>query len=433
MLFSGKQKLHLDGQKNLTDKEKPLEFNDFEFVYIPLLNMGSTNFEVLVQPGDYVKKGQMIAHRNDHFYVPIFASVSGEVVSIDKMMSSALVFAQHIKIKNDFKNELIDDLALNMDCTKASKEEIVNAIKNAGITGQGGSGFPTYIKYSSDAKIDTLLINAVECEPFITIDYHMIKMHPEQLILGIKFLLKACQANNAIIAFKQGKDALVEILTPLVEKEDNIEIRLVPDVYPMGWERTLVKEVFNKTFDKLPSEVGVVVNNSTTAIKVAQALTTGLDFTIGATFSGDILNKPASLKVPIGAKVDEIVAKIGSYKENIDTTKCRIVSGGPMMGKPLVSDEIALNSYNNAMTFLLDQDLKEIGCLRCSRCVEYCPSGLQPVLIKEAEKAQDVKMLSKLKADTCVSCGLCSYICPSRIQVTDYTTKGKTRVLNNRK
>ncbi|MDR3214840.1 MAG: RnfABCDGE type electron transport complex subunit C [Bacilli bacterium] len=427
MIFSGKGRIHLNGQKNLTDNSKPLVFNEFEYVYLPLLNMNSTSFEILVKAGDHVKVGQMVAFRNDHFYVPIFASVSGEVVSIDKMMSSNLIFAQHIKIKNDNKFERCDT-PLAMDVNKVSKEEIVEAIKQAGITGCGGSGFPTYIKYGGNAKIDTLLINGVECEPFITIDYHNMKMYKEDLIMGIKFLLKASGANKCIIAFKKGKDSLVEALSPLVEKEDNIEIKLVPDVYPMGWERTLVKEVFKKQFNKLPSEVGIIVNNSTTVIKVGQALTSGLSYTTGCTISGDAINQPTNVVVPTGTMVSDIISLIGGYKKEVVDNNTKLIMGGPMMGKALVNDGICLNSYNNAITFLFNEELKELPCLRCSRCVDYCPSGLQPVAIKNAEIAQDVDLLKKLSADTCVSCGLCSYICPSRIQVTDYTAKGKARV-----
>ncbi|MDR1781661.1 MAG: 4Fe-4S dicluster domain-containing protein, partial [Bacilli bacterium] len=128
-------------------------------------------------------------------------------------------------------------------------------------------------------------------------------------------------------------------------------------------------------------------------------------------------------------KVSDIMPLIGGYKDQVKDNSARLVSGGPMMGKALVTDEIALNSYNNAITFLNDVELHELPCLRCSRCLEYCPSGLQPNMIKNAEITKDVELLKKLKADTCVSCGLCSYICPSRIQLTDYTTKGKDRVL----
>lgn len=428
MIFSGKGRIHLDGQKHLTDSSLPMELKDFEYVYLPLLNMNATSFEVVVKPGDHVNIGDLVAFRNDHFYVPIYASVSGTVESIDKMMSSSLVYAQHVKIKND-KKYTRKKASLNMDVNKAEKKEIVEAIKQAGITGCGGSGFPTYVKYSGDTLITDLLINGVECEPFITIDYHYMQMYREDLITGIKFLLKASGAKKATIAFKKGKDALAAALLPLVEEETNIEIKLVPDVYPMGWERTLVKEIFNKKFDKLPNEVGIIVNNSTTVIKVGQALTRGLDYTTGCTLSGNCLNQPTDVIVPTGTKVSDIMPLIGGYKTKVVDNSAQLIAGGPMMGKALVTDEIALNTYNNAIIFLDAKELHELPCLRCSRCVDYCPSGLQPVAIKNAEMAKDVELLKKLKADTCVSCGLCSYICPSRIQVTDYTSKGKDRVL----
>ena len=432
MIFSGRGRVHLEGHKSLTDSEKPIVLNDFEYVYLPLMNMNCTDFEILVQPGDEVKVGQLLAYRKDHFYVPIYASVSGTVESIDKMMSSNLIFAQHIKIKNDLQYTK-EATALNLDVERASKDEIIEGIKNAGITGCGGSGFPTYIKYTSDCNIDTLLINGVECEPFITIDYHLMKENVQDLVLGTRFLMKAANAPKAIIAFKKGKEALLTIVKEALVGIDNIEIREVPDVYPMGWERTLVKEVFNKRFEKLPSEIGIIVNNSTTAIKVGQALTKGQEFTTGVTISGDAIKRPVNAIVPTGARVNEIIERTGGYNDDVTTTNTKLVMGGPMMGKPIVNDEISLTTYNNAVTVLYDENLEEIPCLRCSRCVDYCPTGLQSVAIKDAEIAQDVAQLEKLRADLCVSCGMCSYICPSRIQVTDYTTKGKNRVLSAKK
>lgn len=432
MIFSGKGRIHLKGNKDLTDKDKPIVINDFEYVYIPMMNMNNTNIEILVKEGDYVKVGQVIGQRNDHFNVPIFSSVSGEVVGIEKMMSASLVYAQHVKIKNDMKYDTVEP-SIKLDVETATKEEIVEAIKNSGITGSGGSGFPTYVKYNSDAKIDTVLINGVECEPYITIDYKLMLDFADDLVTGVKYMLKASGASKAIIAFKVGKPKLKEAVSKAIEGISNIEIKEVPDVYPMGWERTLVKEIFNKRYKTLPSEIGVVVNNSTTAIKIARALEGRPEFTSGVTMSGEALAKPTNVIVPQGAKVADIVAKIGGYQSNVEAGAAKLVMGGPMMGKAVVTDDVAISSYANAVNVLYDEGLEEVACLRCSRCVEYCPAGLQPVQIKDAEKAQDVAQLEKLAADTCISCGLCSYICPSRIQVTDYTSKGKNRLLSAKK
>lgn len=431
MLFSGKGRIHLDGHKKLTDSDAPLQLTEFEYVYIPLLNMNSTSFDVHVQEGDQVKVGQMIANRNDHFYVPLFSSVSGTVEKIEKRMSPSLIFCEHIVIKNDLQYEKVEQ-GLHLDVESATVEDIVEGIKNSGITGCGGSGFPTYIKYSN-CNMNTLLVNGVECEPYITIDYLTMKEHADLLILGCQFLMKASGASNAIIAFKKGKEQLKAIIADKIKNISNISIREVPDVYPMGWERTLVKEVFNVTYDKIPSEQGIVVNNSTTIINVAKALTDGLDHTTRLTVSGNAIKNPRNVIVPTGAKVVDIVNALGGYDDSVVDNSAKLVMGGPMMGKAVTTDEVSLTAYSNAVNILFDTDLREKACLRCSRCVEYCPSGLQPVAIKDAEKNQNVELLKKLQADTCVSCGLCSYICPSRIQVTDYTTKGKTRVLNNAK
>lgn len=420
--------INLKGNKDLTLNTDPIELTDFEYVYIPLLNMGVTDFEILVKENEKVKVGQKIALSKGHFYLPIYSSVSGTVEKIEKMMSASLVYAQHIVIKNDNQFDRYEDIK-KVDLNTATKDDIVDVIKESGLVGRGGSGFPTYVKYTSPAKIDTVLINGVECEPYITIDYVLMKKYSDQLIEGTRCLIKASGASKAIIAFKVGKEELKNLLIEKTKDYPEIEIVEVPDVYPMGWERTLIKEIFNKTYDKLPSEIGLIVNNSTTAISVARAMKGELKYNKGVTLSGDGLASPRNVYVPIGAKVSDIVEKIGGYSDtiNLDT---KLIMGGPMMGKAVVSDEVAISTYTNAVNVLTQPTLRELPCLRCSRCLEYCPSGLQPCAIKDAERAQNDSILIKLSAQTCVECGLCSYICPSNIQVTDWTSKGKKRALS---
>jgi len=437
MIFSGRGRLHLNGRKELTDKVEPIEIKDLEYVYIPMLNMANTNADILVKEGDHVKVGQVVGKVEKPFEVPLFASVSGEVVGIDEIMlpvGGKLPKVKHVKIKNDGKFEAVE-APKALDVNKATKQEIVDAIKANGITGSGGSGFPTYIKYSSDAKIDTVIINGVECEPYITIDYKLMQEQADALVNGIKFMVKAANANNAIIAFKVGKSALKEAVSKAIANESNISIVEVPDVYPMGWERTLIKQLTGKRYKTLPSEIGLIVNNSTTAIKIGNALSGKPSYMQGVTMSGEGLVQPTNVIVPIGAKVSDIVEKIGGYNDNIVAGKARLVLGGPMMGKTAMSDDATIGSYSNAITVLPESTIaeEERACLRCSRCVDTCPAGLQPVLIKDAVIRKDVAALEKLGADTCITCGLCSFVCPSRIAVTDYTSKGKTMLMDSKK
>lgn len=428
MLFGNKGRLHLPGHKHLTDQEKPRVLTDFDEVYIPLLNMNDTNFDVLVEVGDKVKVGQKLAQSKGRFYVPIYSSVSGEVKAIEKKMSSNLVFAQHIVITNDKEYSIVkNENEYTLD--NLSKGEIIDIIKEAGITGCGGSGFPTYVKYSGEG-IHTILINAVECEPYITIDYVNLLNNVDDFFLGLQYSMKACGANKVVIAFKKGKKALYDLLSKKIDKDSNIELRYVPDVYPMGWERTLIKEIFNQTYQTIPSELGIVVDNSTTVINIGKLFNGTLNYQTALTLSGDALKSPTNVIVPTGTRVSDIVDQIGGYIDGLKDNEAHLIMGGPMMGKAVTTDEVSLNSYNNAANLLKSIDYEEVPCLRCSRCVEYCPAGLQSVAIKDAEKAQNLDLLKKLHAEDCVSCGLCSYVCPSKIEVTDYTTKGKKRVLS---
>lgn len=421
-------KIKIKGNKDLTLNNDSIELLDFEYVYIPLLSLGKTDFEVLVKEEEYVKVGQKIAMSKGPFYLPIFSSVSGKVEKIEKMMSASLVFAQHIVVKNDMLYEPFESKT-KYELENTTSEQIVEVIKENGLVGRGGSGFPTYVKYSSSAKIDCILVNGVECEPYITIDYILMKQYSDQLVYGTRCLIKAANADKAVIAFKKGKDELKSILMEKIKDYPNIEIVEVEDAYPMGWERTLVKEIFNKTYDILPSEVGLIINNSTTVISVARAMNGELKYNKGLSISGDGIENPSNIFVPVGARVCDIVKLIGGYSNtiNLDT---KLIMGGPMMGKAVTTDEVAITTSTNAVNVLTQPDKREMPCLRCSRCLEYCPSGLQPCAIKDAEKSKDENLLIKLSAQTCVECGLCSYICPSNIKVTDWTAKGKRRSLS---
>lgn len=426
MLFSGKGREHLNGHKELTKNSGLLRLEAPSHVYIPLLNMGSSSFDVHVEVGQHVQRGQKIATRNDHFYLPIYASVSGTVVAIEKRFAMNLKKVDHIVIENDYKNDKAPFNYL-LDLETATPAQIVNSIKELGLVGRGGSGFPTYVKYQNPVAVETILINGVECEPFITIDEAFMQEYTDELITGICFLIKAAGAKEGVIAFKKGKPHLKKMFDQKLQGYGNIRYVEVPDVYPMGWERTLVKEVFNKEYDRLPSEVGIVVDNSTTCISVGRGFMKGLKYNKGVTISGDGIKKPQNVIVPVGTTVSYIIEQLGGYVDGVDKTT-RLVAGGPMMGGSQITDDVSITTYSNAITVLLDKKYQEIPCLRCGKCIDNCPTGLQPVQIKDCEIAKNSDGLKKLEALKCVECGLCSYTCPSRIEVTEYVRKGKRRL-----
>ncbi len=419
--LTGPMRKHVNGHKELTDHSELKRVGAGELVYIPLINMGSTTVEVLVKEGDAVKVGTKVASRNDHFKVPLFSSVSGTVKGIEKVMHTSLRPIEHLVIINDGKYE--EEAPLTpLDYKSASKEELVEFMMNMGLVGCGGAGFPTYIKYRGIKGIKTLIINAVECEPYLTGDYAMMHEALEDLVAGVDAMLKMCEAEKAKVCIKETKKDFIPVLKEAFKELDKAEVVAVPDVYPMGWERTLVYEVTKQRYDRLPAEIGCIVNNATTAIAFAQCLKTGMPIVEKiVTVSGDGVKEPCNVRVPVGVKASDIIAACGGYAAD----DVLLIAGGPMMGKTITSDQFVIGPYNGALTVLKHVPVKSIACLRCGKCSDHCPAGLQPVRINMAEKAKDTDALKKLGVMDCVECGMCTYICPSKIDVTEGVRRAK--------
>jgi electron transport complex protein RnfC len=308
-LWVGTMRKHLDGHKDLTDHHAIVRVDAGQFVYIPLMSMFSTNIEVLVKEGDKVKVGTLIARRVDGMTVPFFSSVSGTIVGKESIMHAVLRPFDHLVIENDGKYEAERPFE-PIDYEKATREELVEFMMNAGIVGCGGAGFPSYMKYKSPKGIHTLIINAVECEPYITADYRMISDNIDDLVLGTKAMLKLSTAKEAWIAIKTPKKELIAKVRAALVGVKGIVVKEVPDVYPMGWERTLVWQLLKKRYDRLPSEIGAICNNATTAIAFAKAIRTGMPITEKViTVSGTGIKHPANVSVPVGVKTSDMSAR----------------------------------------------------------------------------------------------------------------------------
>lgn len=423
-LLLGPMKQYVAGFKELTDQCELLEIKDVPLIYLPLANGGSSQVELLVEVGDKVKVGTKVAVRNDNFTVPLFSSVSGEVVAIEQLLHCSRKRVKHLVIQNDFKYET-EQAVKPLDVSKATREELIKLTEDAGIVGCGGAGFPTYFKYKVAKDIDSVLINAVECEPFITADYKEVCHDQEHLVIGLKAMLKMSQAKQMKVAIKKDRRALIAELNELFKAIPEIEVVAVPNQYPMGWERTLVYEVFKKRYNDLPSEVGVIVNNVTTAIQLGKALTSGIPIVEKVvTFSGDGLVKPENVLVPVGTKVKDIVAKLSGYRsENVV-----LIAGGPMMGFSMPNEDFVITPYSNAITVMESKPRESLACLRCGKCSDYCPAGLQPVRIMQWSDKGDLKALAKLRPQECIECGMCSFVCPSRLEVTEAVRQAKRKV-----
>lgn len=423
-LFGSKGRRHLDGHKDLTKHSQIISIvsgeNAPKEVYFPTMSPNGKPITYTVNPGDSVKVGTKLGTRTD-FYVPIYSSVSGTVKEA-KMIYSAQIGRpiSHIVIENDGRYEC--DEPLKTVTLESSKEEIFEAIKEAGLVGMGGAGFPTYIKYNNPQGIQTLLVNGVECEPYLTTDFFTMQSDVDALLLGCEYLMKASGASNAIIAFKVHKDEVKEAISAKLADHPNIAIQEVPDAYPMGWERTLIKQVFKKEYDRLPSEVGVVVNNAQTVIELGKTLSTGKTVaTRLVTVSGNGVKNPTNVLCPIGTLAKEVVAVCGGYVEG----DINLIPGGPMCAKALSREDFPILIQMGSLTILKYAAVKADACLRCGECTMTCPAGLQPVELKIAFERKDVDRMEKLNIMSCVECGMCSYVCPSKIDVTDTIKKAK--------
>lgn len=423
-IWIGSMQKHIEGFKDLTTYNDVIHVAAPKEIFIPLINGVSTSFEVLVKEGDRVFVNTKVAVRNDRFTVPLFSPVSGVVKGIKKIMHASLKPVEHIVIENDGLFESVVSIP-HIDLDNATRDELIEFTKEAGIVGMGGAGFPTYFKYITTATLNAVLINGVECEPYITADYRMMENYVQDLITGFIALKKMAGAQEVHIAIKKSKKKLIKFISDAIKPYPFASIKEVDDVYPMGWERTLVYAIYKKRYVKIPCEVNVIVNNATTAIALGQAITKRVGpIQKMVTVSGDGIKNPANVFVSVGTPAKHIIEQLGGYTADEIT----LVAGGPMMGKTMTNDTWVVTPYTNAITITKTQKQESMTCLRCGTCNDHCPSGLLPVRINNAEQMKNRDLIEQLNADQCIECGLCTYVCPSGLEVTEGVRKAK-RVL----
>ena len=406
--------LKIPKRKKMSIKEKVGVYNKMKYVYIPLISGNDTNITISVKKGDYVYKGSIVGKRKGNFRIPIHSSISGTVVDYEEKYTSNGKKVKCIVIENDFLDAIEKEYE-NNDITKYTKKEFLKTIQDCGIVGMGGSGFPTYVKYNIDKKINTLIINAVECEPYITSDFVLIREKCEEILEAIDAVREINNIDEAIIAIKESNTELKEIIDNYIGTYLKIKVTLVPDLYPMGWEKSLVKFIKKVDYERLPMEKGIIVNNVSTMYAIYEALKYKKPLTERiVTFTGENLKRPQNVMVKLGTSTSEIIKKVGGLNKKEVT----YVSGGPMMGTSIPTDDIIININDNCILVLdkVEEDI-ESTCMRCGKCVDNCPAKLSPVLIKEALNNTD--KLKKLEPMRCIECGLCSYICPAKINLRE--------------
>lgn len=388
-----------------------------------------------VQKGDTVMVGTRIAEPGGFMSASIHSSVSGKVAKIDTIVDASGLRkpAIFIDVEGDEWDPSIDRSdKLVLQCN-LSREEIIEKIKNAGVVGMGGACFPTHVKLSppKDCTIDTLIINAVECEPYLTADHRLMLEYPDQILIGIKVILKVLGIDRAVIGIEANKPDAIELMRTKTAMVSGIEVMPLKMKYPQGGEKQLIEAVTGRQVPPppaLPANVGCVVQNVGTVFAIYEAVMKNKPlFERIVTVTGQELRNPCNLKVRMGTPVSQLIEYAGGMPE--DTGK--LISGGPMMGRPLLDDTAPVVKGTSGLLMIPESDAirrEERNCIRCAKCVQACPMGLEPYLLATASESSDWECAEENWIMSCIECGCCQSTCPSHRPLLDWVRLAKNRV-----
>lgn len=384
----------------------------------------------LVAKGDYVKVGQKIGDTDAFVSAPIHSGVSGTVTAIEEQRNAAGGFETLVVIETDKKQELSEEVKVPEEPKDLA--EFVKAVRESGLVGLGGASFPTHIKFNPKNidDVHALVVNAAECEPFITSDHRLMLETPDALLDGCLLIMKYIGLDKGYIAIEENKMDAIQLLDKRIKERGitNIETFKLQARYPKGAERVLVYEITGKNMDAgvLPADMGVILDNVTTVAFVGQYFKTGRPLTTKrVTVDGDAVAEPKNVIAPIGTSIHDVIEFCGGYKAEPK----KILMGGPMMGRAIYSDAMPLVKNNNAiLAFSGPQSIvkEETACINCGRCHKACPFKLIPTALAKAYEMRDAQALKDLRVMQCMNCGSCSYICPAHRPLGFINTLGKT-------
>lgn len=407
-----------------------------EMVY-PLSQHIGAPAKAIVKVGDEVLVGQKIAEAGGFISAVVVSSVSGKVKKIEPRVTAGGAKSISIVVENDGLYTAVEGLGEDRDATKLSKQEIRDIVREAGIVGLGGAGFPTNVKLTpkDESKIDYVIVNGAECEPYLTCDYRMMIEEPERLVGGLKVMLQLFENAKAVIGIENNKPKAIEKLRALVKDEPKITVEPLRTKYPQGGERSLIYAVTGREINSsmLPADAGCVVDNVNTVMAIYDAVckqTPILERVI--TVTGDAVKEPQNFKVRTGMNYNDIIEAAGGF---VGEPK-KILSGGPMMGQAMYTTDVPVTKNSSSLTCFLEDEVEknpESPCIRCGRCGEVCPEFLVPVLMMQTCMAGNSEGYEKLYGMECIECGSCSYICPARRPLTQAFKQMKRRIGEERR
>ena len=395
-----------------------------ELVYIPLENRYGNTYKYLVKEGDYVYKGQVVAINKYHNF-PIHSSVSGYAVCGSNKIISNGKKIKCVVIENDFKEKYEKSKLKKKDISKYTKEMFIDDLRENGISGLGGADYPTFLKYSID-NIKCLVVNAVECEPFVSCDKVVVANYADNILEAIDNILDIMKIPRAIIAISNNDVKSIRMFNKYIKTYPNISLSLVENAFPNGWERLVIRNTLGIEYDRYPSDKGIIVNNVSTIYAIYEMFKYNRPLTERViTITGTGIKKRKNVKVKIGSLASDIINEIDEYK---NIKKPLFVVGGPMMGKSMPCDDVVITKDVTSILVIDDNFEKTLPCIKCGKCTMVCPVNIMPVLIME--NINNIDNLNKLKCNKCIGCGLCSYICPSKIEVREFVNIAKEKVNN---
>ena len=421
-------------KENKIARDMPIqEFPEPDILVIPMSQHIGAPCKPLVKKGDLVTMGQKIGD-NQGLCVPVHASVSGKVKAVEMRAHTSGTTVMSVVIENDHLDTLCEDCRprTQADVDALSPEELMNIIREGGIVGMGGATFPTHVKLSSGlGKVDTIIVNAGECEPFITSDDRLCRELPHDLISGLKIIMKILGLNTAHIAIEDNKPEAAKALQEELTEADGITVDVLPAKYPQGAEKQMIYAVTGREVPSggLPAAVGCAVFNAATCKAIHDCVYDGMPLIRRVvTVSGDIVMEPKNLMVPIGTSFNDLMEAVG-HSEN----PYKVLSGGPMMGAALYDLSAPTIKGVNAVTILGKKNkyaVDEPQCLRCGKCIDACPMKLAPVLMYKALQSNDPEVMKSVHMLDCIECGCCAYTCPANVPLVLAFRSGK-QILRN--
>ena len=401
----------------------------------PLMQHLGKPAKPIVSKGDYVLKGQKIGQADGFISANVISSVSGKVKAVEPRLTASGFEVLSVVIENDNEYKTVEGYGVKRDPSQLTKEEIRSIIEESGIVGLGGASFPTHVKLTpkDDNKIDYFIVNATECEPYLTNDYRLMMEEPEKVIGGLKIVLSMFPNAKGIIAIEDNKPKAIELLNKHIEGDSNIKVHSLDSKYPQGGERQVIYSTTGRETNSslLPADVGCLVNNVSTiaAIYSAVADSTPL-LTKITTITGDAIREPQNFRVLNGTSMQEVIDAAGGFV----TEPEKIVCGGPMMGYAIYNLDVPVSKYTSGLLCLSTDEnayWEQSACIHCGRCVDVCPANLMPQQMYKFSSRFDEEGFIKIDGLECIECGCCSYICPAKIRLTQSFRETKRSIQRN--